>query len=569
MNKFFQILCLCIAFSTIQTIAQSPNWTFAHRDGGSKLDVGRTITIDDNGNIYIAGTFNGATSIIGTDTLLRTLTHSNLGSSIFIAKYDSLGNNLWAKGFGSTHNDTYLSNIVSDPAGNIYLSGSFSDSITFGSFILTTPDTMFGTLFVAPYRTFTAKLDGSGNVLWAKTIEGGDYFDANLTRSIALDKNNNLFLLGEFSDQLNFAANTLTNGGLFLSKYDDNGNELWIKSWTTDGLIGGLSRMDIDSSDHFYIGGGFRDSLFTLDSQTLVNTSSGNTDIFVMKTDPLGQIIWLKSAGGTLDDQLYSLAVSRQGELSVTGAFNSPSLTLGGNTVNCINCQSNGYAMFSAHLDLSGFFTWSFAGDKFSGGYGVKIDDNGNSYFTGDFHDTLVFDTTHVYALYRSDLYVAKISALGNLIWAKTAGGSNSDIGYGIAFDYSGNSYVTGCFFSDTIHFDSFGLLNAPGDSGDFFVAKIGNSPVGILEVSNSSVLALHYQATSQTAVLSTQKLNGKSYLLQVLDMNGKVIFREQGHLTSSTFSTSINMESFSGGMYIISLKTDKEYVAGKIVIPD
>ncbi len=69
-------------------------------------------------------------------------------------------------------------------------------------------------------------------------------------------------------------------------------------------------------------------------------------------------------------------------------------------------------------------------------------------------------------------MFVVKYDASGNVVWAKSAGGTSNDIGNGIAVDASGNSYVTGYFVSPTITFSTTTLTNASSGTSDMFVVK-------------------------------------------------------------------------------------------------
>jgi hypothetical protein len=101
---------------------------------------------------------------------------------------------------------------------------------------------------------------------------------------------------------------------------------------------------------------------------------------------------------------------------------------------------------------------------------GIAVDDKGSVYVTGYFRDTVAFGATSLTSHGWSDIFVAKIdAATGNVVWASSAGGPDEDQGSAIAIDSSGNVYVTG-FFSKAAQFESktiqsSGLL-------DIFVAK-------------------------------------------------------------------------------------------------
>ena len=96
-----------------------------------------------------------------------------------------------------------------------------------------------------------------------------------------------------------------------------------------------------------------------------------------------------------------------------------------------------------------------------------------NSYITGIFKDTADFGSTDLTSSGGSDVFVAKIDSSGDWEWAKSAGGSYTDTGYGIFVDASDNSYITG-EFQGTANFGSTDLTSS-GDS-DVFVAKIDSS---------------------------------------------------------------------------------------------
>lgn len=109
------------------------NLNWAKRAGGTNSDFPRGISTDENGNIFLTGTFMSASITFGSSTL----TNSNY-SKFFIAKYDSNGNALWAKGAGGSTNYTWGLGITTDTSGNVFTTGYFQNStISFDSYTLT------------------------------------------------------------------------------------------------------------------------------------------------------------------------------------------------------------------------------------------------------------------------------------------------------------------------------------------------------------------------------------------------------------------------------------------------
>jgi hypothetical protein len=225
----------------------------------------------------------------------------------------------------------------------------------------------------------------------------------------------------------------------------------------------------IDSSGNSYITGYFYGTA-SFGSTTLTTTGSGAVDIFVAKLDSSGNWLWAKQAGGNNWDVGFGIATDSSGNSYVTGFF-AESASFGSTTLT----SSGGEDIFVAKLDSSGNWLWAkqAGGTGLDIGYGIATDSSGNSYVTGFFAESASFGSTTLTSSGGEDIFVAKLDSSGNWLWVKQAGGNNWDVGFGIATDSSGNSYITGLF----AEFASFGstTLTSSGQD-DIFVAKLDNN---------------------------------------------------------------------------------------------
>ena len=181
--------------------------------------------------------------------------------------------------------------------------------------------------------------------------------------------------------------------------------------------------------------------------------------------------LWAKKAGGTQDDEGYSIDIDSSGNSYVTGYFEGTA-SFGTTTLTC----TEDIDIFIAKLDSNGNWLWAkqAGGSYWDMGYSIAIDSSGNSYVTGNFGETASFGTTTLTSIGTADIFVAKLDSNGNWLWAKQAGGTSSvAYGYSIATDSSGNSYVTG-YFGETASFGSITLTSI--GSWDIFVAKLDSN---------------------------------------------------------------------------------------------
>lgn len=123
-------LCLALVLGVVGLVAQTPEWQWTVRAGGTGDDYCWDITSDNQGNQYITGWFEGVASF-GPYTLT-----SSGGRDIFAAKLDPDGNFLWAVSAGGASYDEGW-DITVDEIGNTYLNGRFQETATFGPYTLT------------------------------------------------------------------------------------------------------------------------------------------------------------------------------------------------------------------------------------------------------------------------------------------------------------------------------------------------------------------------------------------------------------------------------------------------
>ena len=297
----------------IAKISSAGEFLWVSQAGGGTTSFGHGIAIDALGNSYITGFF-GVNATFGDTTIT-----SSGAQDIFIAKADPAGQFLWAVQGGGSNFDEGVS-VSTDGFGNSFITGRVSGSVTIGDTTLTgngnTED------------LFVAKINTSGQLKWALLAGGGGYKNGE---GIASDGFGNSYITGYFGGTTTFGDTTLTSFGIsdiFVTKIDSLGNTLWaVQAGGTSSDHG--SDIFTDLAGNSLVTGYFRSTaLFGASSLT----SSGNNDVFVMKIDSAGEILWASQGGGSNEDNGISVSMDSEGNGYITGNFKGSTATFGDQT---------------------------------------------------------------------------------------------------------------------------------------------------------------------------------------------------------------------------------------------
>ncbi len=420
------ILSILLIIIGCDSYAQSYKW--AKSIGGTSNDFSYSIAIDASNNVYITGTFRYTADFDpGTDTAY--LTAVNNYEDIFIAKYDTNGNYIWAKSIGGTSND-YSYCIAVDVNNNVYITGSFRYTVDFDP----GPGTA-NLIAVNNYKDgFFAKYDTYGNYLWAKNIGGTS---EDYSNCIAVDTSNNVYITGTFRYTVDFdpgpgtanliAVNEYEDG--FFAKYDTYGNYLWAKS------IGGTYRdysysIAVDTNNNVYIIGTFDNTVDFDPGPDTANITAAylNGDVFFAKYDTDGNYQWAKNIYSnyydfmSYDFQRYYSITTGNNNVYLTGGFsNTVDFDPGPNTANLTS--SGGVDIFFAKYDINGNYQWvkSIGGTSYDYSYGIIVDTDDFVYITGYFSNIVDFNpglgTANLTSINQTkDVFFAKYSQQLNII---------------------------------------------------------------------------------------------------------------------------------------------------------
>lgn len=535
---------------TINCFSQAMNWAWAKRAGGSGYDSPNNIGTDASGNVYVVGQFSADTISFGITDLL------NLGDfDIFLVKYSPSGNVIWAKRAGGNNRELAYG-IAIDVNSNIYITGYFrGPSSTFDTITLTNPSNYFTDIFLAKY-------DSSGNVIWAKSFGGTDE-DEDF--AVTTDGNSNVYLTGYFKSPSIVVGNDtliLSNGSVFVAKFDSSGNEIWVKQ-----LVANDTRsIATDVSGNIYIAGTFGNAGATIGTVNL--TSSGQGDVFFAKLNSMGNIIWAKSAGGSSYDYATKIVVDNNNNIIIGGYFQSPTITFGTSILTNVNPstvaggQGN---IFLVKYDTLGSLFWakSAGGMYWDGLNSMATDAMNNIYLTGYYNAPSVTFSTITLTSPNLNLFVAAYDSIGNVIWAKSQGGTDIESGLGICTDANQNVYVCGFFNSPSIAFGSDTLFNlysvVSGNNPDLFIAKL-TSTTGIneLTVEDNGITISPNPFTSQTTI--TFSSEQKNTTLKVMDVVGKDILKQ---VMNDTKTATLDMSGYAKGIYFVEIITSPPTSAG------
>ena len=333
--------------------------------------------------------------------------------------------------------------------------------------------------------------------LWAFSA-GGTSADA--AYSIATDEDGNLYLTGYFgSDSIRFGSTILESLGgydVFIAKYNDKGEALWARSAGSSGNDFGFS-IAVDPTGNVCLTGSFQNDSLHIGPFILEN--KGGNDVFVAKYDALGNVLWAKSAGGAQDDDAYGIATDDQANIYITGRMTSPSITF--DTSIAFNSNQGFAEIFLVKFEAGGNVAWArtAAGSNNDEAYSVTTGSSGDVYITGFFR-SLTIGFGNKLLLNTSparEMFVAKFSFDGDVIWAKKAGGDLNDLAYSIRMLPGDNLMVSGSFRSDSIIFGNTVLKNTQTGALDFFLTRYDTSGQAIAAVGGGGIFDDHAFCTT------------------------------------------------------------------------
>lgn len=370
-------------------------------------------------------------------------------------------------GFGGLR----IAQTVQDAAGNSYVTGSFDDRATFGTFVLQSPG----------YNMFVVKIDPAGTVLWAVRVGRANGF------GIAVDAGGNVFVTGGFTRTTAFGPFSLTStsvnspsaGNTFVAKLDPTGTFLWaVRAGGNSGSNG--KGIVVDAAGNSYVCGSYTATFSTADFGPFRLTNNNNApNIFVAKLSPAGTFLWATGGGGTQGDDAYGIALDANGNSYITGyvsgsfgvvaQFGTASVTVVGDE-----------DIVVAKVSPSGVFQWAASGGGATPDVGqrIAVDAQGIVHIVGFFMSARpVFGAAITLSHSNQgtfNAFVATLTPAGTWQWVVQGGGPGDDYGYDLAVDAAGNTYAAG---SCSYRADFGGTILTTAGDQDVMVSKI--SPTG------------------------------------------------------------------------------------------
>ncbi len=392
-NMKFVWLIIPLVLSSVvgmsNSFGQTTQWSVQF--GSDSFEGGSSISLDSSDNVYVTGTTMG--------DLFGTIAGE---SDVFIAKYDTDGNQVWAKQFGSIHRE-WGNGVSLDSSDNVYVTG-------------TTMGDLFGTI-AGESDAFIAKYDTDGNQVWAKQF-GSDLHDSS--NNISLDSSDNVYVTGTTNG--NISDTNVGSDDAFIAKYDTDGNQVWAKQFGNDSLVEGIG-ISADSYGNAYVTGYVKGDLF--------GTNAGIIDAFIAKYDTDGNQVWAKQFGSNDRDIGFGISVDSPDNVYVTGHTNG----------DLFGTNTGTYDIFLVKYNPDGVEKWTkqFGSSSFEEHSGITIDSFDNVYVTGATNDNP--SSTNIGS---DDVFVTKYAKNGIEKWTKQFGSSSFEGGNDISVDASGNVYVTG-----------------------------------------------------------------------------------------------------------------------------
>lgn len=467
-----------LALTALTGIANSQS-TFEKRIGGTGTDSGRSVEQTSDGYLTVG----------------HTTTNSSGWADIYVTKSDLNGSLLWEKKLGGSGLDL----------------GFTIDRTSDGNFLISGTTTSFGT---GGEDAYLIKINGDGEVIWEKYY--GGWYSERIEAAYE-DNNGDIISVGIASGSGGVGTD------LFLLKTDDDGNEIWQR--TFGGAEYDAGNVVVPAQDGGYVVAG----------QTMSN-GEPNGDYYILKVDSDGNKIWDKTYGGIGIEEAKDIIATSDGGYLVLGDAETNSA--GGD---------DGWLM---KLDGDGDLVWDkmFGGDKKEAFKNVSETNDGG---------LLLIGHTRSFGLVNPDMWVIHTDNEGNVIWERKFGQGGHEHGYDVKQTPDGGFIIVG-------HSDY-----EDGMNEQIYLVKLNSQ--GTFDSTNTSVSSpavvknMNIFPNPSNGIFSIEVNESmKGYEMWLMDLSGKVLDK----LTVEGEGTQrFDLSYLNRGVYIGEVRNSGERFVSRIVI--
>ncbi|HPO62705.1 MAG TPA: T9SS type A sorting domain-containing protein [Candidatus Kapabacteria bacterium] len=540
--------------------------------GGTLNDLAADVGVDVSNNIYVTGKTR-STTYVATSGAYQTSLAGGWDYDCFIAKFNASGSLLWATYFGGDSFDE-AKKIAVQSDGNFFITG-----ITHGNFenVFATPGThqQFNNGAINPvnpgYDAFLTKFNTEGQRVWS-TYYGGTGYDFG--NSIALDGSGNIYLGGLTQSTQNIASagafKTAFSGNndVFFAKMNSQGQRIWGTYYGSGGndSLGGITF----NNNMIYLTGGTNSQSGIATWGCWLYDFQGVMDIFVAKFNQDCQQMWSTYYGGSSYDIANDIQFLSSGEIIIAGATESTTnIASSGSSQGALAGGRDG---FIARFNQDGNRVWAtyLGGTAFDNIYRIYIDNNNGFAVTGETFSNSAFATANSYQTTNaggSDAFITHYTVQGIKDWGSFYGGTNNEIGLGIAYDNTQNYILVGSTLSTNQIATNGSYQTIKRGTGDAFVSKFYLSYSNIITTTPFSGAYCSGSSFNVSYSVNEPFFAGNVFTAQLSDANGNftnpVNIGTLSSLTSGTINVTIPLNTISGTNYRIRVIGSNPYIIG------
>jgi len=550
---------------------------------GQSADDNPNMSVDKQGNIYIAGQTNSTSGIASPGAFLTKNNDSlyvNYLGEAYLAKFSPSGSRLWGTYYGGFGN-VFSNGVAVDSAGNAVILGGVtsinSGIATSGAYQTSQPANLYVEVFVA-------KFSPAGDRLWGTYFGQDDVGDG-----VAIDASNNIILAGTtvdsgmgtpgvFRSWYSYAQDSVD---MFVAKLSPSGTKTWFTYFGGRGQEG-CSGIAVDPLGNILVIG------TTTSDSGIATTGAFQTELgytFVAKFTAMGGLDWGTYFGKGQGDNIYGVAADPDGNVAITGGFSSSVADAGMATSGVY--QTSWATMYVAKFSPSGSRTWCTYYGNSASGYmgGIAADNNGDFFFTGQIgRPSLGFwldsgiATSGAYQTEDNFVgqtsFLTELSPMGGVLYATYFGGYwGGTQGKAVCAFFPGLVYLMGTTM------DSSGIATSGAYQtvwtgyhvtgfGDAFLAKFDFDKSGIEESHSGPIsIALYPNPAQGQIILTASGLSPGAVTYSVYDITGNKVNTNILYPLSGNLNKEIDVSGYAKGVYYIELVQGDKRSVQKLVV--